>query len=83
MSSRSKPLYSYKITFTPELGDFNSRNTRPTSYTAFVYKVRNKAAALRVFMKCRLPELRKNGLRAYTKVPVKIDRITLNGKVHA
>lgn len=77
-----KNLYNYKLTFTPDTPDFNSRNTRPLSYTTYVYKVRNKDAALRVFLKCKLPALRKNGLRAYTKTPVTIERISLNGKVH-
>jgi hypothetical protein len=78
----SKPLYNYKLTFTPEDTEFNSRRTKPQSYTAFVYKVRNKQAALRVFMKCRLPQLRKNGLRAYTKTPVVVERFDLDSKVH-
>lgn len=77
----SKRLYNYKFTFTPAAREFNSRNTKPVSYVSFIYKVPSVGVARRLWKLTQLKTLRKNGLRAPASTPLKIERITLTGKV--
>lgn len=74
-------LYNFRFTFTPEAKGFNSRNTKPVSYVSMIYNVPSRGIARRLWKLTRLKQLRKNGLRAPVTTPVKIERVTLAGKV--
>lgn len=77
----AKRLYNYRFTFTPAAKEFNSRNTKPVSYVSMIYNVPSIGIARRLWKLTALKQLRKNGLRKVRNTPLKIERVTLAGKV--
>ena len=58
---------------------FNGRDTRPVSFTAFMYGYKNKTMATRAFVARHLKTLRANGLRGTRKEVVASLELTRTG----
>lgn len=55
-------LYDFKVTVTPAVSEFNSRNFRPTTSISFVRMVRSKEDAVKRFIADNFVTLRANGI---------------------